>query len=76
MLWREWGCKGRQQLENGILKQDHFGEANVDNKTADFPPVIFSKYIRGFTKKIIIQIMIYRGCVGLAFAKTLKRKYN
>lgn len=53
-----------------MLKQDHFGEEIVDNKTAVFfPPVIFSKYIRGFTKNIIIQIMVYKGCVGLVFTE-------
>jgi hypothetical protein len=41
VLWRECGCKGRQQLENGMLKQDHLGEEIVDNKTAIFFPELF-----------------------------------
>ena len=50
-----------------MLKQDHFGEEIVDNELEFFLLLFLVNTAKDLQKKIIVQIMIYRGCVGFSF---------
>jgi hypothetical protein len=56
LLWRVCGFKGRGEWS---VKAHHFGEDNVDNKTAILSHIFLVNTSKALQKKII-QIMTYR----------------